>query len=428
MLSEDSIKSGEIDTLAFGGDGIVREENRFVVFIPFTAPQEKILYRLKQIKKSYAYGQLAEVLDPHPLRITPKCPYFTQCGGCQLQHLAYPFHLAYKKQMVQEKLTTVFGPFLNIKIEEPKKIWEYREYISLTIKGLSSGYEVGYVDYDQQSLVAVKNCPIFNGSNSPIFQIIREICQTWPLLVGLKGKVTLIKRTQNTYLVIFYLDRKLTLNQPLKKLLSIYPEIQAIKIKAPKQNLTVGELFFKEILDDFLITYHPEAFMQTYQAESLEIYRLIRQKVADIKPKQLLDLYCGIGITSVFCSSLTHKIYAIELNSLAVQLAEKNALENRCHNIFFHQGRVEDQLKKFINFSEIELAIVNPPREGLDKLAMEHLSNSRIKDLFYISCNPATLIRDLKFFQEKAFNLEYVQVFDLFPQTSHMETFVHLKR
>lgn len=416
---------GEITSFAFGGKGILRNAEGLVVFVPFTAPGERVSYRISKKKKQYAEGELLQVLKASPHRIQPLCPYFTQCGGCQLQHLDYPYQVSLKQQSVQEALVRVY-PEAKVECTPSSSEWNYRRRIHLTLKPGKDGFEAGYIATDHHSLIQVQQCPIFLPAGHPLIPQVAKIAKKLQAHPENNGKATLIKLSEEKFLVHFHFK---IFPKNAEKVLkeSLLQPIAGLCLSAPGHELKMGEESLNFSIGNLAFRYTPRAFIQNHPEESRHIYQTIQEDISALKPSSLLDLYSGIGITSLLASPHCHTIDAIELNREAVSLAKQNAEANSLKNIQFHQGLVEEKLGSLLK-KRPEMAITNPPREGMERSACEMLASSTIKRLIYISCHPATLARDLKFFKDKGFKLETTRAFDMFPQTGHIETLVILSK
>lgn len=416
---------GTITDLAFGGKGILRTSEGKVVFIPFTIPGERIRFTITKDKKHYAEGDLTEVLEPSPERVTPRCPYFTRCGGCQLQHIEYPAQVKYKKAAIEQALRTVY-PDAEINMNPSRSPWEYRRRIHLTLHPTENGFITGYIGQDNRSLVQVEQCPIFAAPDDPVIQMTAQIASQLQADRGNSGKALLIKTSDGQYLLHFHFkgcpkNAKEILSKSLKS------PITAIELSAPRTHLRFGKSTHSMDIEGLKIKYSSDAFVQNHPDESALIYQAVRKAIQEIAPTQMIDLYSGIGISSLLASPYCSTIDAVELNRHAIQLAQENASANQLANIQFHEGRVEELVEKLLKKNP-SLALCNPPREGMDKSACNLLAASKVQDLLYISCHPATLARDLKIFKEAGFGYQEGKGFDMFPQTGHVETLIRIKR
>lgn len=431
----DSIYSGEILRLAFGGEGITYHEG-CVVFVPFTAPGDRIKYRITQRKKNFACGELLEILEPSPERIKPKCPYFGTCGGCQLQHLNYAAQLNHKRQSIQDalsrqaKLTDIIVPPLIPATQQ----WAYRRRISLTLKSYQGHFRAGYTAIDGESLLSISQCPIFVEAEDPILQQVQAVAKSFICQGNDEGKVTILKRNNETFLLNFHF-KQLPSNAEvvLKEASQLYPKWTGIIASSPKQTLQYGKLETQLEIDGLNFDFSPKAFIQNHPEQSLNIYQSICSHITTLQPKNVLDLYCGIGISSLMLArssmNLNLKtVVGVENNKEAIRLANQNANKNGIASVEFIHADVEQALAGLLNKIQPDVVIVNPPREGLHPSVIQNLIKRPPPTLLYVSCMPPTLARDLKLLCAEKYQVATLEAYDMFPQTSHVETLVSCKR
>lgn len=426
-MTNTEILSGEISSLAFGGHGIVRQDN-FVVFLPFGAIGDKINYRITQRKKNFAWGEIVDVLVPSPDRVKAPCPYFGVCGGCQLQHLNYTAQLAAKRLWIADALERQ----ANIKIEVPTVIaasqqWAYRRRITLTLKPSEEGYRAGYVGVDPSVLVEVNQCPIFNEPADPIVRHVQGMAKEFVCADWQEAKMTILKSGDAQYLISCHF-KKIPSNclEVIKKGMN-GDRIKGIVAADPHKTLKVGSFETSMQIEGLEFDFSPQAFIQNHPEQSSKIYEAIQSCVLEMQPKMVFDLYCGIGISSLLAARHCQNVIGVEMNAQAVKLAEANARKNKLENVSFIQAPVENALGKLLKKPLPELIILNPPREGLAQEALSVLVKASPPKLLYISCMPATLARDLKVLCQAGYKLTSVQGYDMFPQTTHVETLAVLQ-
>ena len=214
-LQSGDLIEGQIEKIAFGGEGILRHRG-FVVFIPFTAPGDHLICRLTEVKKSFARGELIELKKPSPDRIKPLCPYFGVCGGCQLQHINYKEQSKYKLEAVKEALSRI-GHLAPDKVSfVPANLrWAYRRHITLHLRPVKKTFEAGYIAIDNHSLVVVRTCPIFNRFKDPVLRQLQDFIQTIPNPEELEGRLTVLKNHRNQYILHFQFAHHIELTDSL---------------------------------------------------------------------------------------------------------------------------------------------------------------------------------------------------------------------
>lgn len=428
------IFTGEVTSLAFGGQGIIRQEG-FVVFVPFTAIGDRITYRIINKKKSYANGELLSVLQKSAERTTPLCPYFEKCGGCQLQHLTYQAQLEHKKQCVEDALKRI-GHLKNAPVSSliaSQQQYAYRRHINLTLRPKNDFFEAGYIASDHRSLLEVEVCPIFTAQtalNSPnIIKEIQAVSKKLKSQPGNEGKVSILKQENGQFLLHFHFKHlPPNASKVLEAALTDYPDWAGVALGSPHKTLSFGNATTTLNIEGLRFTISPHAFIQNHPEQSLNIYHEILKIAAELNAKNVLDLYCGIGISSLLLAKQGCEVLGIESNSDAIKLARANANQNKISNVNFLCADVQDVLAATSKKFKPELVIVNPPREGLYPKVVQELLDMRAKAIVYISCMPSTLARDLGLLCQEHYQIQACQPFDMFPQTGHVETLVLLEQ
>ena len=415
----------KITELAFGGSGVCKEEG-IVVFVPFTAPQDDVEIEIIKRKKRFAFGKIKKILSPSPLRVAPPCPYFTRCGGCQLQHLNYPAQLDAKRLFIEDALKRIGGVQITVPpvIPSPKQ-WHYRAHIRLQIHPKGQGFEAGYIESDQTTLLPVTQCPLFSEiSLTPIQELLASLENR-----GVeKGFLRLFKTTKGKILLVLSFSPHLPQNWALcKTALQHTSEWEGILLASPEEGITheIGQIDCTVELEGMKLAFSPFGFMQNNPEQSALLHQAILAAIPK-QAKRVLDLYCGIGLTSLLLKD--KEVIGIELDEETVQKAKQNALENQCDHVRFFAGKAEELASQYLDAFQPDVVLCNPPRTGLMPELISSLTLDPVPTLIYVSCMPATLARDLKLLQEGGYRVVAVQGFDMFPQTTHVETVVILEK
>ncbi len=417
-----------IDNIAFGGDGIARIEG-LAIFIPFTLPGEKVEIEITQKKKNFAKASLLKILESSSERRTPPCPYFGKCGGCQLQHASYPLQLSLKKRFVEDSLTRIG----NISYPTPSltpslKELGYRRHISLKLKLVEGQFLLGFTSVEGSHL-PIYSCLLFNSEQDSILPALQDtFAKLDPLLTISESSIRMIKHSQNRYLITCNFPSPLPPREieVLKKSFKSIPSITGWIIKTPKQLFELGETTPSFTHKNLTFHYSPFGFVQNHAEQSGKIYDWIVEK--NLSSKKILDLYCGIGASSILLAEKGKEVIGVELNPLSIELAIQNAKQNQIEGIDFICASAETSTKKELDSFKPDTLVINPPKAGIDKEVLKEIVHSSCVSITYISCNPPTLARDLAFLIENGFVLKDLQAFDMFPQTTHVETAVHLMR
>lgn len=421
---------GTITGIAFGGNGIIRKDG-FVVFVPFTAVGDDVTCRIITKKTSYAIGELVTVHSPSENRVPPPCPYFGRCGGCQLQHINYPAQLDYKQQSVEDALKRI--GHLNITspidIIPASEQWSYRRHIQLTLKPDKGYFTAGYIGTDNHSLVSIETCPIFNELTDPIIKQIQEISFQLVAHPNNHGKVTIMKKDAQQYVLAFHF-KQLPPNciAIIEKAINKYTSLSGATLQSPHEQHVIGQYNITCDVNGMTLQCSPHAFLQNHPEQSANIYHAVTEHIQKIKASHVLDLYCGIGVLTLLLAKKGIEILGVENNPIAVALANENLKWNKIDNAQFICANVDTELPTILDKHSYDAVIVNPPRQGLQNTVVETLLKHKPENIIYISCMPATLARDLAILCKQHYTISTCTAFDMFPQTSHIETMITLRK
>lgn len=410
--------TGTIEALAFGGSGILRDD-RHVIFVPFTAPGDKITARILKQKKRHAEGKLVTLLEASQERVTPQCPHFGICGGCQLQHLNTTAQLAAKRQFIQDSLRHLQAISVP-PITPPSHSFAYRQHIRLHLHRTepNAPLQLGYMNLAEH--VPISHCPIFTANDDPLFQHLSAFLQTPAWNSISTGHLRILKQ-QKGYLIVIQLEHfPADLIAACPKALS--PTIAGIILASPTPiHFGHTECHWNQI------QFSPFGFIQNHPEESLHLYQFILDQIPS-NTRSALDLYCGVGITTLMLGKRGIQTVGVESHAETIQWAKKNAATHQVDSVSFHVGTAEKLGKKLLESNSCDWVLVNPPRIGLAPSVVSALIQSAPEGIVYVSCMPPTLARDLKTLLEGGYRIQKIQGFDLFPQTTHVETVVVLTK
>ena len=380
----------KIESIAFGGDGVGRIDN-FVVFVPFSAPDDELEIEITQLKKKFLRGRILKIIKPSPFRAKPLCRYYEICGGCCYQHLSYEHQLQIKKKQVEEafwKIGKIASPPVLEPIAAPKA-YHYRGKAQYHAQNVLSSWQIGFLDVSGGNLVDIEHCEIMEETINEKMRVLRE-----------NEKLESIKDEQLTIWSDFPIE------QPGKKE-SIVRVVKGENFLVPRDGFFQANLYLTDQLVD-------------------EVCRL----AANNEINTLVDAYCGSGLFSIFLSSCAKNVIGIEINEKSVKYAQINAENAGVKNVKFVCGDVEDVLRKNILPPEdkIDLIILDPPRSGCEKELLNAIVDLQPLKIIYVSCNPATQARDVKYLNEYSYNLRSLLPVDMFPQTEHIEVIGFMER
>ncbi|ANR71406.1 23S rRNA (uracil-5-)-methyltransferase RumA [Selenomonas sp. oral taxon 126] len=439
----------QIDRLGTSGEGIGRYEN-FTVFVPQALPNERVLTVIEEVKKTYARGRIHKILQESPDRTTPLCEIYDECGGCQLQHLSYEAQLCAKRAQVMEALAHI-GKLPQIPVNETlraEKPWNYRNKMQFPIGLHKNRLVVGCFAQGSHRIINTENCHIQHGANNELANAVREIAEKLHIPVYnedthkgiLRHIVGRVGRSNDLMAVIVTATKQLPrakefvrmMRERLPNLVSVHQNIQTYRNNVIMGRDTVLLWGRPTILDTLgRLNFHisPRSFFQvnTRQAE-----RLYEQALAyaDLHGTEtVIDAYCGTGTITLFLAQKARKVYGIEIVQPAILDARKNARDNHVKNAEFIVGDATTVMPALYKQGiRPDVVVVDPPRAGCTEIVLRTFANMKPQRIVYVSCNPATLARDLAILKDLGYITQEVQPVDLFPQTSHVENVALLMR
>ena len=439
----------QIERLGTSGEGVGRYEN-FTVFVPQALPNERVLTVIEEVKKTYARGRIHKILQESPDRTTPLCEIYDECGGCQLQHLSYEAQLCAKRAQVMEALAHI-GKLPQIPVNETLRAddpWNYRNKMQFPIGRNSGKIVIGCFAQGSHRIINTENCHIQRAENNDLANAAREIAEQLHIPVYnedthkgvLRHIVGRVGRSNDLMAVIVTATKQLPrakdfvrmMRERLPNLVSVHQNIQTYR-----NNVIMGRdtqlLWGRPTIIDSLgrLNFHisPRSFFQvnTKQAEHLYEQALA---YADLHGTEtVIDAYCGTGTITLFLAQKARKVYGIEIVQPAILDARKNARDNHVKNAEFIVGDATAVMPALYKQGiRPDVVVVDPPRAGCTETVLRTFANMKPQRIVYVSCNPATLARDLAILKELGYLAQEVQPVDLFPQTSHVENVCLLRK
>ena len=439
----------QIDRLGTSGEGVGRYDN-FTVFVPNALPGETVSVIIEEVKNSYARGRIKQILHESVDRVAPLCELYEECGGCQLQHLSYEAQLRAKRAQVVDALIHIgklpqIPVMETLRAEEP---WNYRNKMQFPIGRNSGKIVIGCFAQGSHTIINTENCHIQRSENNDLANAAREIAEQLHIPVYnedthkgvLRHIVGRVGRSNDLMAVIVTATKQLPrakdfvrmMRERLPSLVSVHQNIQTYR-----NNVIMGRdtrlLWGRPTIIDSLgrLNFHisPRSFFQvnTRQAE-----RLYEQALAYANlhgTETVIDAYCGTGTITLFLAQKARKVYGIEIVQPAILDARKNARDNNVKNAEFIVGDATAVMPALYKQGiRPDVVVVDPPRAGCTETVLHTFANMKPQRIVYVSCNPATLARDLAILKELGYLAQEVQPVDLFPQTSHVECVVLMSR
>ena len=433
----------EIIDNGFEGEGIAKIDN-FTIFIPNAIKGEKIKILIVKVLSSHAFGKIIGIIDASKHRTQEDCTTYKRCGGCNLRHIDYEETLNIKQNAVQ----SLVNKTLNNKIKV-KQTWgmgnpyHYRNKLQYPIGLDKEGNPtIGVFANRTHNIIPVEKCMIQNEKAEQVAKYVIDIIKKYNLSVydektgkGLMRHIVVkIGFRTNQIMVILVINGDiLPFAQDIAKdLQSACHSIRTVVVNSNKKNTNVilgnkntnilGEGYIEDFLGDYLFKISPLSFYQVNPVQAEALYNIAIEAANITKNDTVFDLYCGIGTISLFAAKHAKKVYGVEIVEQAIEDAKNNARINNIDNVEFIAGNTEKILTDLIEVQNIipDVVIVDPPRRGLDNTSISNILKILPKKVVYISCNPASMVRDLHLLEEK-YDISMIQPVDMFPFTSHVE-------
>ncbi len=461
-LKKGDLVQVEILDMSIDGAG-VGKANGVTLFVKDAVIGDQVLVKVMRMKKHYGYARMMEVLNPSPYRATPLCECYRQCGGCQLQALNYEKQLEFKEKKVLDNLERI-GGFSDAKgiiepiigMEEP---FFYRNKAQFPIGRDKEGKIIaGFYASRSHTIIPNRNCCLGSVVNEKILDIIIRFMEEYGIspyeeTTG-KGLVrhVLIRTgffSKEIMVCLVINGDRLRCSQKLVEALCQIEGMTSITLNINRKNTNVilgeelillwGREYITDSIGDIRYQISPLSFYQVNPVQTQKLYRTALEYAGLTGEETVWDLYCGIGTISLFLARKAKKVYGVEVVEKAVENAKNNATWNGIHNVEFFTGRAEEVLPEFYGTTDDDsrpegkedmrhpdVIVVDPPRKGCDARCLETIVRMQPERVVYVSCDSATLARDLKYLCGNGYELKRVRPVDMFPQTVGVETVVLL--
>ena len=474
MYQKNEIVELQIMDLGSEGEGIGKIDG-FPFFVKGALPGDTIRASVMKAKKNMAFARLQEIMVPSPDRITPACPVFGRCGGCQLMHLSYPAQLRYKEQKVknalqriggiaEEELTQKMEPIIGMDVAGEATVpVRYRNKTQVPFGCDRDGNMIyGFYAGRTHAVIPCADCLLGSEENPKILQIIHQWMQENHVQpydeVSGKGLLrhVLIRKGFHTGEIMVCLvinGKKLPKKEALCERLAAIAGMHSISISVNEKNTNVimgdtyetlwGESGIHDTINGIRYAISPLSFYQVNPVQTEKLYSTALQYAGLTGKETVWDLYCGIGTISLFLAQAAKQVYGVEIVPQAIADAKENAKQNGITNAQFFVGAAEAVLPAYYR-GEMQVAdgaetdaadmrrpdviVVDPPRKGCDIACLETMVQMQPQRIVYVSCDPATLARDVKYLREQGYELQTVRACDMFPNSFHVETVVLLTR
>lgn len=433
----------EIIDSGYNGEGIAKIDG-FTVFVPNAIKGEIVKIIIVKVLSSHAFGKILEIEKKSEFRQETDCATYKRCGGCDLRHIKYEQTLKMKQNAVQALVNKTLKNKIEVKetlgMEKP---FFYRNKAQYPVGVNKEGKPIiGVFANRTHEVIPIKNCLIQNPKSEAIAKFILEFIKEKNISIyNEKTKkgffrhiVIKVGIKTNEIMCIFVINGKKfpCEDELVEKLKQNYPEIKTIVKNINMKNTNVilgqeninlyGNGYIEDVLGEYKFKISPLSFYQVNPKQAERLYNLGIEMAEVSKEDTVFDLYCGIGTISLFVAKYAKKVYGVEIVEQAIKDAKQNAKINKIDNVQFIAGDTKIVLEDLIYNKGIiaDIVIFDPPRKGLDNNSINNILKIKPKKIVYISCNPATLVRDLAFFEE-LYEVKTVIPVDMFPFTKHVE-------
>ena len=447
----------EIIDINQDGEGIGKVDG-YTLFIKDTVVGDVAEIKVIKAKKSYGYGRLVKLIKPSEKRVAPRCPVARQCGGCQLQAYEYQEQLRLKEAMVRNNLDRIgklseYSCEPIIGMDNP---WRYRNKAQFPIGRDKSGNLIaGFYAGRTHSVISCDDCVLGVEENKEILSIVMDYMREYYVEPYCEeshsGQVrhVLIRKGYHTghlMVCIVINGRQLPHGQILAERLAVVNGMKSITISPNQERTNVilgkeiirlwGDTTIEDRIGDVWFEISPLSFFQVNPVQTEKLYAKVLE-YAELTGREVVwDLYCGIGTISLFLAKKAGKVYGVEIVPAAIDNARQNALKNGVDNAEFFVGKAEEVFPEWCKKNkthsgdevavQVDVIVVDPPRKGCEEGLLQTMVEMQPERIVYVSCDSATLARDLKKLEEMGYRAEKVQMVDMFPQTRHVETIVLL--
>lgn len=437
-----------IHGIGSSGEGVGRVDD-FTVFVPFALPGETVKVSINMVKKTYATGKLLEVVTPANNRIDPTCELYGICGGCQLQHITYEGQLSLKTQKVKDVIERIGhqNPDLVKPALGPKNPWAYRNKMQMPVGGTKGDIQMGFYAMGSHDIVQGTNCPIQNEGNNIIAQACYDIAMELDIepydehtgngvLRHVIGRIG-----QSGWMVILVTATEYLPHQEewVKNITNRIPQVETIihnvnskrtnVILGPKNNILYGDGMITDHIKDLQFTLSPHSFFQVNPEQTTMLYDQALA-YADLKGNEtVIDAYCGTGTISLFLAHKAKHVIGIEIVEPAIINARENSRNNGYDNTEFIVADAAVEMPKLYKAGvRPDVIVFDPIRAGCKEEVLTSAAGMEPKRIVYVSCNPATMARDIEILTHYGYELQEVQPVDMFPMTAHVEAVALLTR
>lgn len=463
-VAEQGVYEAEIIGLNHDGEGVGRA-NGFTLFVRGAVPGDRARVRVTRLKKSFGYAELIDLVEASPDRVAPPCPIYDACGGCQLQHLSYEAQLRWKRQTVVDSLTRI-GKFAVSEhngalssdeddgvvvhptwgMDEP---WRYRNKVQVPIGERDGGLVGGFYAQNSHDIIDMEACLIQHEQGDAVVNVVKTIGRRLGIEAydeaahrGLLRHVVVKVGFRTGEIMVVLITNGDTIPREQEWIAGIreaIPNVRSIcqNVNTAQTNVIFGDItrvlwgeaYIYDFIGDIRFAISARSFFQVNPVQTEKLYRQALDYAALSGSETVIDAYCGIGTISLFLAQRARRVYGVEIVGEAIADARRNAELNGAGNVDFAVGRAEEVIPAWREQGIVpDVIVVDPPRKGCEPSLLDTMLAMRPQRIVYVSCNPATLARDLRQLADGGYRVVEAQPVDMFPWTVHVECVVGIQR
>ncbi|RBP05932.1 23S rRNA (uracil(1939)-C(5))-methyltransferase RlmD [Rossellomorea aquimaris] len=443
VQKNDYIDEAVFEDLTHDGNGVMKVDG-YPLFVPNALPGEEGKVKVVKPGKGYGFGRLTERTKESPFRQEPPCPIYKECGGCQIQHMTYEGQLQAKGKNVSDVMQRI-GKLHDVLVHPVlgmKEPWRYRNKAQVPVGEKDGRFVAGFYQKRSHEIIDMDKCIIQYEKNDEVIQHVKDICEKLEVRPydekNHKGTLRhIMTRTAYTTGEVMVVLVTRTPELPYKNAIidALVENIEGLKsivhnVNPKKTNVIMGDytrvLWGEEVIHDYIgdvkFAISARSFYQVNPEQTKVLYDKALE-YADLQGEEtVIDAYCGIGTISLFLAQKAKKVYGVEIVPQAIEDAKKNAELNDMTNVEFEAGPAEVVIPTWYKDGiRADVLVVDPPRKGCDEALLNTILSMKPKRVVYVSCNLATLARDLRILEDGGYKTTEVQPVDMFPQTMHCE-------
>ncbi|WP_121664324.1 23S rRNA (uracil(1939)-C(5))-methyltransferase RlmD [Metabacillus litoralis] len=433
------------EDLTHEGAGVAKVEG-FPIFVENALPDERAKIKVIKVNKGFAFGRLIELHEQSKNRIDAPCPIYSQCGGCQLQHLSYEGQLDFKRKQVEQVLARIGKLDLNQVTVHPtlgmENPWNYRNKAQVPVGEREGGLVAGFYQKRSHDIIDMERCLIQQAENDDVVQAVKTICEKHGIRAyneekhkGWLRHIMVRYGLVTKEIMVVFVTRTADFphkNEVITEITNQLPQVKSVVqninnkktnvIFGDETNVLWGEEYIYDKIGDVKFAISARSFYQVNPEQTKVLYEKALEYAELTGEESVIDAYCGIGTISLFLAQKAKRVFGVEIVPEAIEDAKRNAELNGISNAEFAVGEAEVVIPEWYKQgNQANVIVVDPPRKGCDEALLKTILDMKPKKVVYVSCNPGTLARDLQVLELGGYKTVEVQPVDMFPHTTHVE-------